>query len=44
MRGSFSALLALSLSAGLFLIIKLDEIVERLVRFQRQLVLNRSAF
>lgn len=30
-----NALSALSLSAGLFLIIKLDEIVERLVRFQR---------
>ena len=39
-----NALPALSLSAGLFLIIKLDEIVERLVRFQRQLVQSRSAF
>lgn len=39
-----NALPALSLSAGLFLVIKLDEIIERLVQFQRQLVLNRSAF
>ncbi|QYX63409.1 DoxX family protein [Shewanella putrefaciens] len=39
-----NALPALSLSAGLFLIIKLDEIVARLVRFQRQLALSRSAF
>ena len=39
-----NALPALSLSAGLFLIIKLDETIERLVRFQRQLALSRSAF
>lgn len=41
---TLSALPALSLSALLFLIIKLDETVDRLVRFQRQLVDMKAAF
>lgn len=43
-EATLSALPALSLSALLFLIIKLDETVDRLVRFQRQLVDMKAAF
>lgn len=43
-EAAINALPALSLSAGLFLVIKLDEIIERLVQFQLQLALSRSAF
>lgn len=43
-EAAMNALPALSLSVGLFLIIKLDEIVERLVHLQRQLSQSRSAF
>lgn len=41
---TFSALPALSLSALLFLTIKLDESVDRLVRFQRQLIEMKAIF
>ncbi|EGM69537.1 DoxX family protein [Shewanella sp. HN-41] len=41
---TLSALPALSLSALLFLTIKLDESVDRLVRFQRQLIDMKATF
>lgn len=41
---TFSALPTLSLSALLFLTIKLDESVDRLVRFQRQLIEMKAIF
>jgi len=43
-EATLNALPALLLSALLFLIIKLDETVDRLVRFQRQLVDIKAVF